>query len=983
MLKAMGAADGQRAQALRTRTQLTEALVLHILFLDLEDYSRNKTGVKNKSLTKSALVETAQVWKDYHPSAFHQAARKELAPNLPYATLWNVFKRTMLQDCGLHVVTAPSKRVYFEQPHNRPRGPHDAEKDGRWRQPVLAPSAYQPAPDDAEDVRDRQRDRTFVRSATFEQGMGGAGGQSEFEAPVPVDDEALDCPDRGTKVEWDALWPVEHLVERKAIGQVDGLNVDDERLRWVRPVSQGGVTAPEYIEALHNNPNPVAAAEAPVRLQDLDPTQRAFADLVLTWAHSDASEFCAVLLGTAGTGKTTTLQAVLEVLRQEGFNKFLVAAFTGVAASNVGGGARTLHDLFQLAKVNATSGELQPLQGADLEQLASNLDNLRLLVIDEVSMVSRTMLADIDMRLKEWRAFRKHPLKHAAFGGVGIVLAGDFGQLPPTKAEHLSLLCPNVLHGHLAKQANFGLRLFQRFTTVVRLRRIHRQPGASQYKESLIRLRDGAMTKEDHALWSQHDLAADPPTCQLGPQERTRFEDRVTHLFAENAGAGERNGVMAGRLAEDRHKTILRVASRDSTAAASRQACDMFGQLRRVVHLVEGAPVMIICNLRTPAGLVNGARGKVVGVVLRRDAADRDLRKAVSASDVKYVVVDVPKYCGPVIYPGHPTFVPIEPTTVRHKRMKGWERLQLPLVLAWGITIHKSQGLTFPEGAAVDFAHHPNTQPVANPGLAFVAMSRTCAWADQAFRNLPDFWEFRKILQNKLFKWRSALEERMDAAHDRTMALVWGRSFDAEEDVRRHQAWSERKLERSLTDDELRDIKEMLGVRGLRKAPDYTDEPQEGRNGLKGGGGRKLAMGMKPLPAKRSSRNATAAVRDASGRADPDVQEASHHASLAVPGGIDNRPADTGNSDMETHDSGANTRETQDVVETRESLARGVAEKRGNETTGSATGDEGKVKRMKTMSVAPDSLTLEGHGKALTAAESRRQSHTEPVNSGR
>ena len=65
-------------------------------------------------------------------------------------------------------------------------------------------------------------------------------------------------------------------------------------------------------------------------------------------------------------------------------------------------------------------------------------------------MVSRTMLADIEMRLKEWRAFRKHPLKHAAFGGVGIVLAGDFGQLPPTKAEHLSLLCPNVLHGHLA-----------------------------------------------------------------------------------------------------------------------------------------------------------------------------------------------------------------------------------------------------------------------------------------------------------------------------------------------------------------------------------------------------------------------------------------------------------------------------------------------------------------------------------------------------
>ena len=54
-------------------------------------------------------------------------------------------------------------------------------------------------------------------------------------------------------------------------------------------------------------------------------------------------------------------------------------------------------------------------------------------------MVSRKMLADVDRRLKEWRAFRKHPGKKAAFGGVGVILVADFGQLPPTQAEHLSL----------------------------------------------------------------------------------------------------------------------------------------------------------------------------------------------------------------------------------------------------------------------------------------------------------------------------------------------------------------------------------------------------------------------------------------------------------------------------------------------------------------------------------------------------------------
>ena len=76
----------------------------------------------------------------------------------------------------------------------------------------------------------------------------------------------------------------------------------------------------------------------------------------------------------------------------------------------------------------------------------------------------------------------------------------------------------------------------------------------------------------------------------------------------------------------------------------------MYGQLRRVVHLVEGAPVMIISNLCTPAGLVNGATGTVIGTLLRRHAADPDLRGAVSATDVQYVVVDIPKYSGPVPY---------------------------------------------------------------------------------------------------------------------------------------------------------------------------------------------------------------------------------------------------------------------------------------------------------------------------------------------
>ena len=150
------------------------------------------------------------------------------------------------------------------------------------------------------------------------------------------------------------------LVKREAFAhpEIDTSGVTEEQLRWVRPVSQDGATEQEWEEALRRHPNPNREQEASVSLDDLDPTQRDFAEVVLSWARSMAyaqkfgrphPQLQAVLLGTAGTGKTTTLKAVLqqlEALPESPVRKYLVCAFTGVAASSVGSGARTLHDPF-------------------------------------------------------------------------------------------------------------------------------------------------------------------------------------------------------------------------------------------------------------------------------------------------------------------------------------------------------------------------------------------------------------------------------------------------------------------------------------------------------------------------------------------------------------------------------------------------------------------------------------------------------------
>ena len=77
-------------------------------------------------------------------------------------------------------------------------------------------------------------------------------------------------------------------------------------------------------------------------------------------------------------------------------------------------------------------------------------------------------------------------------------------------------------------EVNLGARLFRNIQNVFRLRRIHRQAGASEFKESLLRLRDAAHTKEDVALWKTHDVTS--PECKLSPEQIRVFQRDRVHL---------------------------------------------------------------------------------------------------------------------------------------------------------------------------------------------------------------------------------------------------------------------------------------------------------------------------------------------------------------------------------------------------------------------------------------------------------------------
>ena len=218
----------------------------------------------------------------------------------------------------------------------------------------------------------------------------------------------------------------------------------------------------------------------------------------------------------------------------------------------------------------------------------------------------------------------------------------------------------------------------------------------------------------------------------------------AVHLFCENRRAGKFNGRSLGEAlqAPSVAGRALRIWSQDSSPTVERHAHDQYGGLRRVLHLAEGVPVMLLSNLRTVWNLVNGLRGRVIATIplavcitapgLRGFSArastleeqsrvrNADEVDGVSASEVQYVVVDFPGYRGPVMVEDHPTWVCVGKQQVRHEHYRVHSRIQFPLTLCYGMTAHKAQGLTLHTGAVFDFSHEPTRRPLECLGLAFV-----------------------------------------------------------------------------------------------------------------------------------------------------------------------------------------------------------------------------------------------------------------------
>ena len=418
--------------------------------------------------------------------------------------------------------------------------------------------------------------------------------------------------------------------------------------------------------------------------------------------------------GVAGSGKTYTLLKIcarLQELAQESglSNPVVRAAPTGVAAFNIVG--RTLHSLFWLP-VKRKDGYAD-LSNASLHELQAFFAHIRFVIIDEKSMIGLKVLSTIDNRLRQIVPDRADQ----PFGGLNLLLCGDFFQLPPVSGH---ALFARTAHG---PEALKGQSLYRAFDRTVRLTQVMRQQGeddiAVRFRTALGELRESRLSQSSWELLStrvQH---------QLLPAEVASFQSAL-RLYFRNAEVRARN---YDQLAAT-HRPVKKIVAKHTGRNASKATREEADNLPAEILLSVGARVMLTANLWTEKGLVNGSIGTVTDVVW---GVDQDP----SVSMPSIVLVCFHEYSGPD-YPCYGSkVIPVFPA-LHQFEFKGASctRMQFPLRLAYAITVHKSQGLTLSR-VVLDIDQKEHCL-----GLTYVAVSRVKSLQGLMFESSFDYSRF-------------------------------------------------------------------------------------------------------------------------------------------------------------------------------------------------------------------------------------------------
>jgi hypothetical protein len=415
--------------------------------------------------------------------------------------------------------------------------------------------------------------------------------------------------------------------------------------------------------------------EFSLRMGILQPMSERNSAMELATDYLESTNTVVFLTGKAGTGKTTFLQN----LRQSSKKKLAVVAPTGVAAINAGG--MTIHSLFQLA-----FGPIIPNSGAHPEvhyspEKKELLGSLELLVIDEISMVRPDVLDQVDLILRNIKD------NNFPFGGVQLLLIGDLSQLSPIiRDEEWAMLSRYYPTPYFFSSLVLQKALYVR----IELDKVFRQKEQA-FVDILNEVRNQTISDQSLALLNERYV----------PDFRPTAEDPYITLTTHNAITQQINNEFIEALVGEtmEYKATIR-------GEFPKDAYPTDIELKMKV----GAQVMFVKNDSSAArSYYNGKIGTVTKltndtVTLQSDSQEIEVQ-AQEWTNVKY------QLAGEEI-----------------NETNAGSFAQIPLKLAWSITIHKSQGLSF-DKAIIDvseaFAH----------GQAYVALSRCRSLSGMVLRN--------------------------------------------------------------------------------------------------------------------------------------------------------------------------------------------------------------------------------------------------------
>ena len=461
-------------------------------------------------------------------------------------------------------------------------------------------------------------------------------------------------------------------------------------------------------------------------LRSLNLRQREFFNHIVHWIKCKDEPVYAFLTGGAGVGKSVVIRALYPTLYRilnlkDGENpddkRILLCAYMGFAAFNISG--QTICSAFHKKMYQGTYNHLS---ADELNTFRIKYRHLKVVIIDEISMVGNMTLSFIDTRLQQLTGSK------AAFGGLSVIAVGDLYQLKPVGDF---LICLDLKAGASSLARNLWKELF----TMYELVDIMRQKDDLAFAQLLNRLRLNEMTEEDKQVLQT----------RVFDRDTGDYPKDAVHLFARNFYVKKHNDNILSQLPGE--KFVIPCHDNVVSANIPAKECQTLinslpddysktGQLMKSLTVVVGMIVVHTANVDVEDGFTNGATGVVKQIDFRMEGTNRPSIIWVLFDDPRVGRTTREKYrklYNPSINTDWTPVFDVQRTFILN--YKTYQRIQFPLTPASGKSVWKAEGATV-DRVVVDLSQEKRIVKI--PHIHYVALSRVKRLKDLYILNLNE-----------------------------------------------------------------------------------------------------------------------------------------------------------------------------------------------------------------------------------------------------